>query len=124
MICCDDEYLKVDALKFFYEFFRRTIYISICHFCDISYGYVLKVNPYIIIDAICAVLSNEKENICHFGVKATEFILKESRIILGDNVCINYLININYIYFNFNNKYITILGGLFSLYYSHVQEIL
>ncbi|XP_029341770.1 transformation/transcription domain-associated protein isoform X2 [Acyrthosiphon pisum] len=86
MICCDDEYLKVDALKFFNEFFKRIIYISICHFSDISYGYILEVNPYIITDAICAVLSNEKENIINFGVKATEFILRESRNILGDNV--------------------------------------
>jgi len=92
MICCDDEYLKVDALQFFNEFFKRIIYVSICHFSDISYGYVLEVNPYVIIDAICAVLSNEKENIFHFGVKATEFILRESRNILGDNVCINCLI--------------------------------
>lgn len=86
MICCDDEYLKADALKFFNEFFKRIIYISIIHFSDILYGYTLEVNPYVITDAICAVLSNEKENIFHFGVKAIEFILRESHNILGDNV--------------------------------------
>ncbi|XP_025202207.1 transcription-associated protein 1-like [Melanaphis sacchari] len=86
MICCDDEYLKADALTLFDEFTKRIIHISICHFSDISYGYFLEVNPYVIIDAICEVLSNEKENISQFGVKATEFILRESQKILGDNV--------------------------------------
>lgn len=88
MICCDDPFLKADALKCFNEFSKRIIHISICHFSDISYGYDLKVNPYDVIDAICAVLSNEKKNISDFGVKATELILSESYNILGDNVCI------------------------------------
>jgi len=92
MICCEDEYLKVDAIKFFNEFSKRIIHISICHFSDISYGYFLEVNPYVITDAICAVLSNEKKNISQFGVRATECILRESHNILGYNVCIDYLI--------------------------------
>lgn len=86
MICCDDEYLKADALKIFNEFCKRIIHISICHFSDVSYGYFLEVNPYVIIDAICEVLSNEKQNISQFGVRATKFILKESHEILGDSV--------------------------------------
>lgn len=88
MICCDDEYLKAEALKIFNEFCKRIIHISICHFSDVSYGYFLEVNPYVIIDAICEVLSNEKQNISQFGVKATKFILKESHKILGDSVSI------------------------------------
>lgn len=92
MICCADECLKEDALNFFNEVFKRIIHISIIYFSDISDGYALKVNPYVITDAICAVLSNEKESIFHFGVTAIEFILRESHTILGDNVCINYLI--------------------------------
>lgn len=92
MICCADECLKEDALKLFNEFIKRILHISIIYFSDISYGYALKVNPYVITDAICAVLSNEKESVFHFGVTAIEFILRESHNILGDNVCINYLI--------------------------------
>jgi len=92
MISCADECLKEDALNFFNEFFKRIIHISIIQFCDNLYGYTFKVNPYVITDAICAVLSNEKESIFHFGVTAIEFILKESHNILGDSVCIIVLI--------------------------------
>lgn len=88
MICCSDEYLKTDALKYFNEFIKQIIHISICHFSDLPCVYVFEVNTFVLIDAIIISLSNEKDTISNFGIIAAELLIKELHIILGDSVCI------------------------------------
>lgn len=90
MICCNDEYLKSDAMQYFSEFTKLIVHISICHFSNIPYGYSLKINPYILMDAITVILSHEREAIFNFSVQAIELIMKELNIILGNSVCIGY----------------------------------
>lgn len=68
--------MKADALEYFNNFFKIS---------DTE-----QLNN--ITNAIGKVLSNEKKNIYDFGVKATEFTLRELLNILDDNVCIYYLI--------------------------------
>lgn len=86
MICCSDDCLKTDALKYFNEFKKHIIYISICHFSGFPCNYELEVNPFVLIDAIIIGLSNEKESISNFSTVAAESLIKELQIILGDNV--------------------------------------
>ncbi|VVC36854.1 Hypothetical protein CINCED_3A003660 [Cinara cedri] len=86
MICCNDEYLKTDALQYFNEFTKLIVHISICHFSSILYGRSSNINPYTLIDAIIIVLSHEKEIISSFGALATELVMKELNIILGCNM--------------------------------------
>lgn len=95
MICCSDDNLKEDALKYFSEFKKHIIYISICHFSGFPCNCVLEVNPFVLIDAIIIGLSNEKETISNFSIIAAESLIKELHIILGDNVSINNILIIN-----------------------------
>lgn len=90
MICCNDEYLKEDALKYFCHFMKFFINISICHFSDIPCGHSLTINPTVLVDALIIILSQEKDAIFRFGLLATNMFIQELHIIIGRSVCIDY----------------------------------
>lgn len=92
MICCSDDSLKADASKYFSEFKKNIIYISICRFSGFPCNYELEVHPFVLIDAIIIGLSNEKETTSNFSIIAAKSLIKELQIILGDNVSINCII--------------------------------
>lgn len=92
MICCNDEHLKTDANIYFTIFFKRLIHFSICYYSDIPCGSSLEVHPFIIIDAISIILSNENENISNFGEIAIGIVINELYNILGYTVRIDYLV--------------------------------
>lgn len=89
MLCCADEYLKNDAYTYLYEFVRVIIRIALYHFSGVSHGRSLEVNPYVLIDAVTIILSNERESVFDTGLFVTVFIIEELRIVFGDNVCDN-----------------------------------
>lgn len=88
MMCCCDEDLKADAYNYFSKIIKQFSNISICHFSGNRNS--LKVKPYVLIDAIIEVISDEKETISNFGMLATENIIKELFMALGDAVCIDF----------------------------------
>lgn len=96
MICCSEEYLKADAFKYLNEFTNVMVHIAILYFSGIPYEHSLKVNPYVLIETITIVLSNEKETISKIGELATELVMRELHVILGDSVIIDYLYIMNY----------------------------
>lgn len=98
MVCCSDKCFRTDALKYFKEFTRQIVCIAICHFSGVLSGPSLKVYPFVLIDAIVIVLSNEKETISNFGVLATELLMRQIHIELGDNVCINLYHSLHFFY--------------------------
>lgn len=99
MICCSDEYLKADAFKYLTEFTNVIVHIAISYFSGISLEHSLEINPYVLIETITIVLSNEKETIFKIGLLATELVMKELHIILGDCVIIDYLYIMMYFIF-------------------------
>lgn len=88
MICCSDEYLKDDAIKYLNKFVKRIVYLAICYFNNYITNRNLKVNPYVLIDAIVIVLTNEKVEISNVGELATNLFIRNLYNILGDSVCI------------------------------------
>lgn len=94
MICCEDEHLNEDAIKYLNEFTRLNVHIAISHICGLPCKYSLQINPYILVDAIIAILTNEKETISDVGKIAIGLVMKELQIILGVCVCMNILLSI------------------------------
>jgi len=92
MICCEDEYLKEDAIDYLNKFTKQNVYISISNFIDLPCEYSLQVNHYVLIDAIIIILSNEKVTTSNTGVIATGLVMNELHIILEEYVCINILL--------------------------------
>lgn len=99
MICCSDEYLKADAFKYLNEFTNVIVHIAISYFSDIPYEHSLEVNPYVLIETITIVLSNEKETISKIGALAVELVMQELHVILGDSVIIYYFYIVMYFIF-------------------------
>lgn len=92
MLCCDDECLNEEAIKYLNKFTTLNVRIAISHMSDLLCEYSLNVNSYVLIDAVVIILSNEKETISNIGVMATELIMKELHAVLGDYVHINILL--------------------------------
>lgn len=88
MICCGDEFLKEEAFSYMNEFIKRFVIVAICYHSGFQDKLSLRINPYVLIDAVILVLSNEKEIISKTGLLAIEIIMKESHSFLGNNVCI------------------------------------
>jgi len=87
MICCADENLKKDSYKYLNQFTKVIICVFVNHFCGNSFGSALKVSPYVLIDAIINVLSNEREKISDIGAITTILIIEELHNIFTNNVC-------------------------------------
>lgn len=90
MICCGDEHLKKDAHSYLKEFTKVIVHVALSHFSGVSYGHCLEVNPFVLIDAIIATLSNEKESVSNVGELATVMVMEELHTILKDSVCFNF----------------------------------
>lgn len=104
MICCDDEHLKANAFKYLNEFIKIIVHIAISYFSGILCDYSLEVNPYVLIETITIVLSNEKETVSKIGALAIDLVMKELHIILGNNVIIDYLYILMCFIFQYKNK--------------------
>lgn len=118
MMCCCDEDLKTDAFHYFSKFIKRLTYISICHFS--GNGHPLEINPYVLIDAIIEVISDEKETISNFGVFATETIIQELLMVLEDTVCIESFLCFKTLFHLNIEKICIVLGDPFSFYWLYV----
>lgn len=88
MICCNDEYLKDDAIKYLNIYVQQIVHIALCYFNNYITKSNLKVNPYVLIDAIVIILANEKVGISNVGEFAINLIIKNLYEILGDSVSI------------------------------------
>lgn len=89
MTCCNDEYLKNDAIKYLNKCISHIVQISICYFSGLITNNHLKFNPYVLIDAIIISLSNEKMGISDIGKFATNAVIRNlCNVLGGESVCI------------------------------------